>query len=77
MGLIKSICGLVDLWRPRHKCCICLTMIRDVDLAITPCFHYFDKECIKKWMAENKSCPLCRHQIRCYRLLGINNTSHG
>lgn len=32
-------------------------------LSVTSCFHVFEAEAIQHWLAENDSCPVCRHSI--------------
>lgn len=41
-------------------CSICLTDIDDQSLDVTRCGHSFHKECIRKWLTMNTSCPMCR-----------------
>ena len=33
-------------------------------LEVTECNHRFHRACLQKWLEENNSCPLCRHQLR-------------
>ncbi|OJD29342.1 uncharacterized protein BKCO1_830001 [Diplodia corticola] len=40
-------------------CPICLNPYSD-DTAALPCKHVFDRACIKEWLQENNSCPMCR-----------------
>ena len=50
----------------RDECIICMDTINNK--YVTKCNHEFCKECIKKWVLENDSCPLCRFEdilIRC------------
>jgi hypothetical protein len=46
------------------KCTICLDNIYPVELvAITECNHIFHRNCIKHWISDNLSCPLCRNSL--------------
>jgi len=46
------------------SCSICMGeyVVRD-KLRRLPCKHYYHKECIDKWLSENKTCPICKHSI--------------
>lgn len=44
------------------ECPICLEPIRDPKY-VTPCLHSFHSACLKKWICNNSSCPVCRHVI--------------
>lgn len=48
-----------------QNCQICQQSFSDdSEIVILPnCDHFFDFECIKKWMTEyNNACPICRHE---------------
>ena len=53
----------------KKYCNICLSKINFNKLVITPCFHYFHKDCIIEWFKYNYSCPNCRKSIKYYNLL--------
>jgi|SaaInlV_150m_DNA_3_1039698.scaffolds.fasta_scaffold41404_2 hypothetical protein len=44
-------------WGPVSTCTICLEEGGKHKLA---CGHKFHRHCIKRWFAENRSCPVCR-----------------
>jgi hypothetical protein len=46
------------------SCCICMSDFEDGDeVRSLPCFHYFHKDEIDKWLATNAICPVCRVPI--------------
>jgi len=52
---------------PDNKsCCICILYFKMNDeVRILPCNdnHIFHKDCIDKWLKQNKNCPTCRKEI--------------
>lgn len=48
----------------QDDCCICLSeMIIDDTIHILPCKHYFHDNCIKPWLFEKLTCPLCKFDL--------------
>lgn len=45
-----------------HECSICLSKGNKA-LCKTECEHYFHITCIKEWLKDNSTCPICRRQI--------------
>jgi hypothetical protein len=45
------------------ECAICFTKIQAKMLYRLPCEHIFHEDCIKKWIIEQNSCPLCRKVV--------------
>ena len=35
----------------------------EVELPLLPCSHYVHDECLRGWMADNNSCPVCRLEV--------------
>lgn len=46
------------------NCTICLSSIKDFFKKTykTSCNHKFHKKCIRKWLKNKKTCPLCNHK---------------
>ncbi|KAF9537894.1 hypothetical protein EC957_007536 [Mortierella hygrophila] len=45
-------------------CAICLGDYKpDEIIRFLPCQHHFHLECVDQWLATDKSCPLCKHDI--------------
>jgi hypothetical protein len=40
-----------------------LTFAECSSLAVSSCFHIFDKESLERWMTTSASCPVCRSKI--------------
>jgi hypothetical protein len=59
--IIDSINNLRD---ENKRCTICLEdfIVKDIVIYL-PCFHFFHKECIIKWIEQNPICPLCKFDI--------------
>ena len=46
------------------KCIICQDeYINDDRVIYLPCFHFFHKGCIKRWLRNNSECPICKLEI--------------
>ena len=46
------------------KCVICLSGFKLGDKESTlPCMHIFHYNCLKKWLLENRLCPLCKYEL--------------
>lgn len=42
-----------------ENCSICLDVLKD-NLKTLPCQHVFHESCIKVWLYDNDTCPICR-----------------
>lgn len=54
--------------KEKHKdiltCMVCLCEYEQGDVLRTlPCFHSYHRDCIDKWLIENKKCPICKTPI--------------
>ena len=78
IGLSEADIAMLPLFPYRRKyidisddisddksCPICLTEFENGDMVIilNPCLHRFHETCAKKWLRENKSCPVCRENV--------------
>jgi hypothetical protein len=46
----------------KDDCCICLNK-DNTEIMILNCNHNFHSECLRKWLARNKKCPICRKEV--------------
>ena len=45
------------------ECPICFdTICANQGLAL-PCMHAFHAQCIRQWLVDNRTCPVCRHAV--------------
>ncbi|KAK1053927.1 hypothetical protein LTS16_000958 [Friedmanniomyces endolithicus] len=49
-----------------HRCVIDLENIAPGDAYALPCGHTFHTECIKHWLGQSDSCPICRVDIHSF-----------
>lgn len=49
-------------WGEVDTCPICLDDITDLECELT-CSHKFHLHCIGKWLDDNTTCPVCRHDF--------------
>jgi hypothetical protein len=54
----------VDDPRPAPDCCCCTeAFCVTKPIVVTPCRHYYHKECIGDWLKLARTCPLCRSDL--------------
>lgn len=61
-----TICLYKDLEESKkidNNCSICFEKLSDDILGITSCNHIYHHKCIREWISNSKSCPLCRKSI--------------
>jgi len=53
-----------DDLRPAGECCCCTEAFgEDRTIVMTPCGHYYHKDCLGDWLKLAKTCPLCRSDL--------------
>lgn len=46
------------------QCMVCLEKFEDGEnIRILPCVHRYHRDCVDRWLAENRRCPVCKHDI--------------
>ena len=54
----------IDKINDNSKCIICLNKFKIGDRESTlPCLHIFHYNCLKNWMYEKRSCPICKSEV--------------
>jgi hypothetical protein len=52
------------------ECCVCVDDIHLGDeMAVLRCSHWFHKGCVSAWLAEHKTCPICRQPVEAQQLV--------
>ncbi|MEI8300328.1 MAG: RING finger domain-containing protein [Chlamydiota bacterium] len=46
------------------RICLQISGIKKESLAVTKCEHVFHKACLKTWLQESTTCPLCREVLK-------------
>lgn len=47
----------------QRECPICFESICANQGLALPCMHAFHAQCIRQWLVENRTCPVCRHAV--------------
>lgn len=47
----------------QQDCTICFESIRAHEGLALPCMHAFHPRCIRPWLSEHNTCPVCRHPV--------------
>lgn len=49
---------------PSQGCSICCENFRDGEqLRLLPCLHRYHAACVDRWLAQSRTCPVCKHDI--------------
>ena len=47
-----------------QECQICLVRMRAGEEVLTlPCFHLYHRDCIQRWLAVQRTCPVCKYDV--------------
>ena len=64
---ISKIKDVEKLDGDKKKCTICLeNYINGDDSIALPCIHIFHATCIKTWLKNQNTCPICKYEIKCF-----------
>ena len=58
-SVLKTV-DVAALTSDQPECCICQEAVRDSTARRLACGHVFHLECIKSWLNEKNTCPICR-----------------
>ena len=62
---ISKMKNVEKLDTDKKKCTICLENYQNGDDTIAlPCIHIFHADCIKTWLKNNITCPICKNEIK-------------
>ena len=57
-----------------NNCIICLYEFNIGDkISALPCLHVFHFDCIKHWLKNELSCPVCKLEVTLTSIIGENN----
>jgi hypothetical protein len=56
---IRDLC-IAEFAQKEEMCPIAMEPMTAENMAITTCFHFFQKEAIETWLSKNNQCPQCR-----------------
>ena len=63
--VITKMKNVEKLDNDKKKCTICLENYKDGDDFIAlPCIHIFHSDCIKTWLKNQTTCPICKNEIK-------------
>ena len=70
---ISKIKDVGKLDNDKKKCTICLEdYVNGDDSIALPCIHIFHANCIKTWLKNQNTCPICKYEIK-YEIENIEN----
>ena len=70
---ISKIKNVEKLDNDKKKCTICLEdYVNGDDSIALPCIHIFHANCIKTWLKNQNTCPICKYEIK-YGIEDIEN----
>ena len=78
----KTIMKFLPIWEIRDNkkndnnnyCVICLYEFQIGEkISALPCLHIFHYDCIKNWLKNELSCPVCKFEVTLRSIIGENN----
>jgi hypothetical protein len=63
---IRYQCTFLNRYYFKHKCqvhydcSVCLGGLKNRSVLYTPCGHCFHNKCIRSWLTNHETCPMCR-----------------
>ena len=78
----ETILKFLPIWEVRqnkrsinnNNCVICLSEFQIGErIAALPCLHVFHYDCIKNWLINELSCPVCKFEVTLKSIIGDNN----
>ena len=79
---LNTILKFIPIWEVRenkrhdnnNNCVVCLSEFQIGDIiSALPCCHVFHTECIKNWLKNELSCPVCKFEVTLSSIIGKNN----
>ena len=58
----KDDCEYCRIHQDKQNCTICLEKINNKKIELS-CNHIFHRDCLREWMKQKPSCPVCRRDI--------------
>ena len=79
---LNTILKFLPIWEVRenkrhdnnNNCVVCLSEFQIGDIiSALPCCHVFHTECVKNWLKNELSCPVCKFEVTLSSIIGKNN----
>ncbi|KAL6010547.1 hypothetical protein ACLOJK_000981 [Asimina triloba] len=65
LPIINVTSDILERLGSETQCAVCReSLVVDDKMQELPCRHLFHPSCLKPWLDEHNSCPICRHELR-------------